>query len=333
VSSGVVSKNGQGLAAGRATAPTTKDGAYVWKESSFRQHVSSAPGARFAPEPGRYHLYVNHSCPWAHRALIVRAVKGLRHVIGATFLDHRLPDAQGWVFSPQEPDPLYAASRLRELYLMAAPDFEGRVTIPVLWDKRERTIVNNESAEIVRMLGSAFDAFAEHADVDLYPEPLRPTIDRWNERIQVAVNAGVYRAGFATSQAAYDEAVTAFFAALDELELHLGSHRYLVGAQPTEADWRLFPTLLRFEWVYHGLFKCDLRRLIDYPHLYAYTRELYQWPGIAADIDVRRLREGYYASMHWANASGIVSIGPLVDFNIPHGRHALPRRAGDSATG
>jgi putative glutathione S-transferase len=203
---------------------------------------------------------------------------------------------------------------------MADPEYSGRVTVPVLWDKRERTIVNNESSEIIRMLNGAFDAFAARTELDLYPEPLRPAIDRWNERIYSAINLGAYRVGFATTQVDYEEAVYTFFDALDELEAHLGAHRYLVGDRPTEADWRLFPTLIRFEWVYHGLFKCNLRRLIDYPNLFAYTRELYQWPGVAPTINERHIRHGYYSSMLRLNPTGIVPAGPLVDFSAPHGR-------------
>jgi glutathionyl-hydroquinone reductase len=287
--------------------------------STFRDAIRDEPGARFRPEVGRYHLYVTYGCPWAHRTLIVRALKGLEHVIGVTALQHRL-GAQGWTFSPDDPDPLYGLERLGELYAMAEPGFAGRVTVPVLWDTRERTIVNNESSEIIRMLNAELNAFATHPELDLYPEPLRPEIDRWNDRIYSAVNRGAYFAGFAATQAAYDHAVHAFFATLDELETHLGTHRYLVGDRPTEADWRLFPTLIRFEWVYHGLFKCNLKRLIDYPNVFAYTRELSQWPGVAPTVNERHIRDGYWGSMTTLNPSGIVPAGPLVDFMAPHGR-------------
>lgn len=252
----------------------------------------------------------------------MRALKGLERAIDVTALHHHLNEEEGlgWMFAPDRPDPLYGLRGLRELYRMAQPGFGERVTVPALWDKRERTIVNNESSEIVRMLNGAFDAWAARPDVDLYPQALRPAIDRWNERIYSAINAGAYRAGFAATQAIYDETVRGFFAALDEIEAHLGTHRYLVGDAPTEADWRLFPTLIRFEWVYHGLFKCNGRRLVDYPHLYAYTRELYQWPGIAPTVNEQHIREGYYTSMKRLNPSGIVPIGPRVDFAAPHGR-------------
>jgi putative glutathione S-transferase len=227
---------------------TTTLGIYRSTPSTFRDAVRDEPDSRFPAEAGRYHLYVMYGCPWAHRTLIVRALKGLERAIDCTAVDHR-PGDEGWIFSPERPDPLYGARSLRELYLRADSSYAGRITVPVLWDKREQTIVNNESSEIIRMLNRVFDAFAEHPEVDLYPEPLRPEIDRWNEKVYEAVNAGAYHAGFATTQAAYDEAVFAFFAVLDELETHLASHRYLVGDRPMEADWRLFPTLIRFEWV------------------------------------------------------------------------------------
>lgn len=303
----------------------TRQKAYEPEPSSFRDWVSAEPGARFHAEAGRYHLYVMYGCPWAHRTLIVRALKGLERAVAVTAVHHRLNEAAGlgWDFSPDEPEPLYGAQRLRELYTMAAPGFHGRVTVPVLWDQQERTIVNNESSEIIRMFNREFDDFAANPGLDLYPEALRPDIDRWNQRIYLAINAGVYCGGFTRSQAIYDDAVQTCFAALDELEAHLATHRYLVGSAPTEADWRLFPTLLRFDWVYHGLFRCNLRRLVDYPNLYAYTRELYQWPGIAPTINERHIREGYWGSMLGINPSGIVPAGPLVDFGTPHGRDRL----------
>ena len=299
---------------------STKPDAFELTPSSFRYWVRDKPGARFQPEAGRYHLYVMYGCPWAQRTLIVRALKGLERAIDVSAVHYHLNEQEGWAFPPDAPEPLYGLRRLRELYAMADPDYSSRITVPVLWDKRERTIVNNESSEIIRMFNDAFNAFAVHPELDLYPAALRPEIDRWNERIYAAINVGVYCGGFAPTQAAYDEAVYAFFAALDELEAHLESHRYLVGDLPTEADWRVFPTLIRFEWVYHGLFKCNLRRLVDYPNLFAYTRELYQWPGIAATINERHIRDGYYGSMLKLNPTGIVPAGPLVDFSAPHGR-------------
>lgn len=303
----------------REVPATATKGAYQPKPSGFRDAVRDEPGARFRPEAGRYHLYVMYGCPWAHRTLIVRALKGLERAIPVTAV-HHLKGEHGWVFSPDEPDPLYGLGQLRDLYLKADPSFDGRVTVPVLWDTREQTIINNESSEIIRMFNGAFNAFAERPDLDLYPEPLRPVIDRWNERIYPAVNAGVYLAGFAMTQAAYDEAIGALFATLDALEAHLAEHRYLAGDRPTEADWRLFPTLIRFDWVYHGLFKCNLKRLVDYPNLFAYARELYQWPRIAPTVNERHIREGYYASMREINPTGVVPAGPHIDFAAPHGR-------------
>jgi putative glutathione S-transferase len=294
-------------------------------QSSFRQWISAAPGARFAPEPDRYHLYVMRGCPWAHRTLIARKLKGLEAVIGMTAVHHHLVEGVGWTFSPDRPDPLYGATRLRELYEMARPGYDGRVTVPVLWDKRERTIVNNESAEIVRMLATEFDDLASQPS-DLYPEWLRPEIDRWNARIQPALNEGAYAAGFAANQSDYEHAAFAFFAALDELESHLSTQRFLAGSQPTEADWRLFPTLIRFEWVYHGLFKLDRRRLVDYPNLLGFARDLYQWPGIADTVSEHDIRNGYWTSMIRLNPGGIVPMGPAIDFTQPHGRHRLAAR-------
>ena len=294
-------------------------GAFERKASAFREAVREGPGARFAPAAGRYHLYVSYACPWASRALVVRALKGLEGAIGVTTVDAFMGE-NGWTFSPENPDPLYGLRYLYELYTKADPDYTGRVTVPVLWDTVEQTIVNNESSEIIRQLNGAFNGFDTRPDLDLYPEPLRPEIDRWNDRIYPAVNNGVYRAGFATTQAAYDEGVRALFAALDELESHLGSNRYLVGDRPTEADWRLFTTLVRFDWVYHGHFKCNVRRLVDYPNLFGYTRDLYQQPGVAPTVSERHIKEHYYRSHPTINPTRIVPAGPVVDFSTPHGR-------------
>jgi glutathionyl-hydroquinone reductase len=288
----------------------------------FRDRISSEPGARFAPEAGRYHLYVMYGCPWAHRTIIVRHLKGLESVIGMTAVHHHLVEGQGWTFAPERPDPLYGLQRLRQLYEMASPGYEGKVTVPVLWDTKERTIVNNESADIVRLLGSEFNAFASNPALDLYPAAQRESINFWNERLQDAVNEGVYTAGFTNEQAVYEQAATRFFEHLDELEQHLSQHRFLAGDAPTEADWRLFPTLIRFEWVYHGLFKLDRKRLVDHPHLLGYTRELYQWPGIAETVNIQHIRHGYWPSLKRLNPSGIVPLGPDVDFMAPHGRAA-----------
>lgn len=298
---------------------------YNPKASTFREWIEDRPGARFRPGPGRYHLYVAYACPWAHRTLIVRALKGLEDVIGVTAVHHVLDPRIGWVFAPERPDPLHGAERLGELYRRADPGFDGRITVPVLWDGKTGTIVNNESAEIMRMLNDQFDAWARHPEVDLYPEPLRARIDAWNARIFEAANRGVYQAGFARAQPVYAAACERFFTLLDELDAHLATHRYLVGDRPTEADWRLFPTLLRFEWVYHTLFKCNLKRLADYPRLFAYARELYQWPGIAQTVNESHTRDGYFTSMRDLNPSGIVPLGPRVDFMAPHGRERFAR--------
>ncbi len=294
-------------------------GAFERKASSFRERVSDAPGARFRPEAGRYHLYVSYACPWAHRALIVRAIKGLEAAIDVTAVDPFMGE-QGWAFAEGEPEPLYGLRYLYELYAKADPEYVGRVTVPVLWDKTTRAIVNNESSEIIRMLNADFNGLAARPELDLYPAPLRAEIDRWNDRIYPAVNNGVYRAGFATTQAAYDEAVRVLFDAIDELEAHLASNRYLAGDRVTEADWRLFTTLLRFDWVYHGHFKCNLRRLVDCPNLFAYARELYQWPGVAPTVHERHIKEHYYRSHPTINPTRIVPAGPPVDFATPHGR-------------
>jgi glutathionyl-hydroquinone reductase len=309
------------LPARSPTAPAPADALHP--PSAFRHQISRAPGARFQPQVGRYHLYVMYGCPWAHRTLIARALKGLEVAIPVTAVHHQLDEEIGWEFAPDRPDPLYGLRRLRDLYAMADPGYSGRITVPVLWDKHEQTIVNNESSEIIRMFNSEFNACAGRPKLDLYPEPWRPAIDHWNKRIQAHVNLGVYRAGFASTQAKYDAAVTALFDTLDAIEAHLATHRYLAGWQPSEADWRLFPSLIRLEWVYHGLFKCNLRRLVDYPRLLAYTRELFQWPGIAATVNERHIREGYHRSMTRLNPSGIVPRGPLVDFRAPHGRASL----------
>ena len=286
----------------------------------FRGTVT-AGGGEFPAEPGRYHLYVSLACPWAHRTLILRKLKRLQEVIGVSVVHPYMGD-QGWSFASYPAatgDELYGLDYLHQLYTRADPHYSGRVTVPVLWDKQRQTIVNNESAEIVRMLNSAFDHWG-HAELDLYPPPLREQIDRINGFVYERVNNGVYKAGFATSQAAYDEAVRTLFAALDELEARLADNRYLLGERPTEADWRLFTTLVRFDAVYVGHFKCNLRRLVDYPNLWAYTRELYQTPGIAETVNLDHIKRHYYTSHPTINPSGVIPAGPVIDFEVPHGR-------------
>jgi len=302
-------------------------GRFERQASQFRHWVTAdgAPGPSgeggFKAEPGRYHLYVSYACPWAHRALIFRTLKGLEPMIDVSVVNWYMGD-HGWSFEPGPgvvADPLHDARYLYEVYLAARPDYSGRVTVPVLWDRETRTIVNNESAEIIRMFNSAFDGVGALPG-DYYPAPLREEIDRINERVYATVNNGVYRAGFATSQAAYEEAVTALFESLDWLEGLLTERRYLAGEELTEADWRLFTTLLRFDPVYVGHFKCNRDRLVDFPLLWAYIRELYQVPGVAETVRFDHIKHHYYESHPTVNPTGIVPLGPELDFGAPHGR-------------
>ncbi len=274
-------------------------GAFVRPESLFRSRLTD-------PEPGRYRLYVARSCPWAHRTLVVRALKGLEKAIPVFYAEPGM-DQNGWKF-PQ----FY----LHELYARAQPKYTGRVTVPVLWDEKEARIVNNESAEIIRMLNREFDALARRKLPDLYPEKLRREIDWLNERIYRTVNNGVYRAGFATAQDKYEEAVTALFRTLDGLEKRLHRRKWLCGSYFTEADVRLFTTLVRFDAVYYSHFKCNLRRLVDYPNLWRYTRRVYALPGVAKTVDMREIKDHYYRSMKEINPSQIVPKGPLLDFSL-----------------
>ena len=311
-------------------------GVFVRPDSAFRDQVSGDGSSGFAAEAGRYHLYVSLACPWAHRTLILRALKGLEQVISVSVV-HPLMRDQGWSFGapgdqlpqgaalPQgsTPDHLYGSAHLWQIYVKANPHYSGKVTVPVLWDKHSARIVNNESPEILRMLNSAFDALATRSLPDLYPPALQSQIEQWNERIYRTVNNGVYRAGFATRQDAYEQAVRELFDTLDGLEEHLSRQRYLCGDVFTEADWRLFPTLVRFDTVYHGHFKCNLRRLIDYPNLWAYTRELYQWPGVADTVNHQQNRQHYYGSHAKLNPTGIVALGPHLDWYQPHLREEI----------
>ena len=305
-------------------------GRFVRQESSFRNWVTrdGAPGPSgeggFRAEFGRYHLYVSLACPWAHRTLIFRKLKGLEGVISLSAVGAFMGD-KGWSFEAEPgviPDSVNGARYLSEIYYLADPHYPGRFTVPVLWDKQTRTIVNNESAEIIRMFNSAFNA-AGGNDRDFYPTALRPEIDRLNDFIYPNINDGVYRAGFATTQEAYEDAARKLFMALDGLEQRLASRRYLTGGTITEADWRLFTTLLRFDSVYHGHFKCNLRRLIDYPNLWAYTCDLYQAPGVAETVNLPFIKKHYYTSHPTLNPIRIVPIGPLLDFSAPHGRERL----------
>lgn len=304
-------------------AEEIKDGRFVRMDSLFRESISPDPQAAFPAQAGRYHLFVSWSCPWAARTLAMRALKGLESIISISAAVPGL-GSEGWTFDEGPDGPAPQGFALHRVYSEAAAHYTGKVTVPTLWDKQRRRIVNNESSEIMRMLGSAFDDLTGNR-LDLYPEPLRADIEHWNALIYPAVNNGVYRAGFATSQAAYDEAVGDLFAMLDRIEAHLATSRYLAGSYCTEADWRLFVTLVRFDVGYYGAFKCNLRRIEDYPALSNYLRELYQWPGIAATVKLDRIKADYWG-LASANRAGIVPIGPQVDLGRPHDRARLPGR-------
>ena len=305
-------------------------GRFVRWESRYRNWITpdGMPGPSgeggFRAEPCRYHLYVSFACPWAHRTLILRALKGLESAISLS-VTHWYMGENGWTFKPAPgviADPIHGADYLYQVYLADNPRASGRATTPVLWDKAQGRIVNNESAEIMRMFNHAFDG-AGAKPGDYRPKPLQADIDELNERIYRAVNNGVYQAGFATTQEAYEEAARGVFAMLDELEQRLANARYLFGDRPVETDWRLFTTLIRFDAVYFGHFKCNLRRLIDYPNLFGYARDLYQLPGVAGTVNFDHIRRHYYTSHKTINPNGIVPIGPELDFSTPHGREAL----------
>ena len=303
-----------------ATGP---GGRFQRPETRFRARIE--PGGRFPPEAGRYHLYVSLACPWAHRTLIFRKLKGLEAMIGVS-ITHWLMSEQGWSFAPGEgvvPDSINGAHYLHQIYAKADPHYSGRATVPVLWDRATGSIVNNESAEIIRILNSAFDGLGATPG-DFYPGPLRPEIDAVNERIYATLNNGVYRAGFARTQEAYDEAIGPLFETLDWLEARLARQPFLCGEATTEADWRLFTTLIRFDAVYHGHFKCNLRRIVDYPALWDVTRSLYQHPGISGTVDLGHIKRHYYQSHPWVNPTGIVPAGPLLDLSPPGSRRVAP---------
>jgi putative glutathione S-transferase len=282
----------------------------------------------FKAEPGRYHLYVSLACPWAHRTLVFRKLKKLEVAVSLSIVDP-IMGAEGWVFSNAPgaiPDTVEGKQRLAEIYLLTDPKYTGRVTVPVLWDKRRKTIVNNESSEIIRMFNSAFDAFTP-VRTDYYPKELRPEIDEINALVYETVNNGVYRAGFASTQEAYEEAFRNLFGTLDKLEGLLSRQRYLVDNRLTEADWRLFTTLVRFDAVYFGHFKCNLRRVVDYPNLSNYLRDLYQVPGVAETVNIQHIKTHYYASHRRINPTGIVPLGPEIDFAAPHDRARFDKPA------
>lgn len=302
-------------------------GKFVRQESRFRDWITAdgKPGPNssrsFKAEPGRYHLYVSYACPWAHRTLIFRALKKLQPIVSVDVVHHLL-GKDGWTFLAEDGatgDRLHGLRFLRDIYVKADPSYSGRVTVPVLWDKQEQTIVSNESAEIIRMLNSAFDEWGDAA-LDFYPAPLRTEIDRLNGIIYPAINNGVYRAGFATSQQAYEEAFADLFGALDGLERLLSDQRYLAGPRLTEADWRLFTTLLRFDPVYYSHFKCNLRRIADYLNLSNYLRDLYQTPGVVETVNMHQIKTHYYGSLRNINPTGIVPVGPALDYDAPHDR-------------
>ncbi|MBD2839667.1 glutathione S-transferase family protein [Pseudomonas sp. JM0905a] len=309
---------------------TAKDGRFQ-RESARRRNwitVDGEPGPSgmggFPAEAGRYHLYVSLACPWAHRTLIFRKLKGLESLIDVSVVSWLMRE-QGWTFDPQfgsTGDKLDGLAYLHQRYTQDTADYSGRVTVPLLWDKQTGRIVSNESSEIIRMFNSAFDHLTGNR-LDFYPNSLRAEIDALNERIYPAINNGVYRAGFATSQEAYEEAFHTLFDELDQMDALLETRRYLTGERITEADWRLFTTLIRFDAVYHGHFKCNLRRLEDYPNLSGWLRELYQWPGVAETVNFTHIKHHYYASHRTINPTGVVPLGPMQDFTRPHGREHL----------
>ena len=305
-------------------------GKFERSKSQFRNWISAdgsagdSGKAGFKAEAGRYHLYVSLACPWAHRTLIFRKLKKLEDIISVSVVDYYM-GADGWTFGvlgEETADHLYHSKFLHEIYTRADPQYSGRVTVPVLWDKKLQTIVSNESSEIIRMLNSEFNDFTDVL-TDFYPSELRDNINALNDFIYPNINNGVYRAGFATTQAAYEEAYLDVFKALDHLEEHLSSKRYLTGDQLTEADWRLFTTLIRFDAVYVGHFKCNKKRIADYPNLWNYTRELYQMADIAETVNMEHIKGHYYESHKTINPTGIVPSGPSIDFNAPHNRSLL----------
>jgi putative glutathione S-transferase len=303
---------------------TDDDGEFDRQETSFRNRVEADPDAEFPAEPGRYHLYVSYACPWAHRTLLVRALRGLEDAISVDVVGPYRQD-DGWEFSPERegctPDSINGFDYLRETYVAADPGFTGRVTVPVLWDKQEETIVNNESAEIIRMLDTAFEEYTN--DATLYPEGSREEIDETIDAIYEPINNGVYRAGFAGTQDAYERAVSELFDALDHWEDVLSEQRYLCGDALTEADVCLFTTLVRFDDVYHTHFKCNRRKIAEYPNLWNYLKELYQLPGVAETVHMDHITEHYYRSHTGLNPKQIVAVGPDHDFGGAHGRDRL----------
>ena len=295
------------------------DGSFRRQESQFRRWVSSEPGAEFPLAGGRYHLYVARACPWAHRTIIARRLMGLEDVIGLSFVDP-IRDERGWAFTGGDfVDPVNGFGFLSEAYVATDPSYEARVSVPVLWDRQTGVIVNNESADILRMLGTVFAPLASHP-IELYPAPLRDKIDELNDRIYDSVNNAVYKAGFSRRQEVYEAEVRGLFAMLDELDARVSRSRFLFGPEPVETDWRLFTTLVRFDAVYQIHFKCSLRKLIEYEHLWPYARDLYQWPGVAETVSFDEIRRHYYLTHPMINPSGLVALAPAADFDEPAGR-------------
>ena len=300
-----------------------ENGRFRRSTTSFRGWISSDKSTGFPAETGRYHLYIAWACPWAHRTAILRKLKGLEDAIGLSAVGSFMGD-DGWAFHDEPgviPDTVNGSHFLREVYAKADPGYTGRVTTPVLWDKKAGTIVNNESREIIRMLDTGFDGIS--TGPDFYPRDLRSEIDETIDEIYEPINNGVYRSGFATTQEAYEEAVTELFDALDRWEDVLSTRRYLCGDRVTEADWCLFPTLVRFDAVYHGHFKCNLRRIVDYPNLWGYLKDLYQYPGVAETVNMEHIKKHYYRSHASVNPTGIVPMGPILDFTETHDRERL----------
>ena len=296
------------------------EGKFLRQEDQFRSWIENSASSKFPATSGRYHLYVSFACPWAHRVIIVRRLKKLENVIGMTVVDP-IRDERGWVFTDQK-DPISGFEYLSQAYISTDPSYEARVTVPVLWDSKTGQIVSNCDDDIMRMLNSQFDDFTD-SNLDLYPVELRPEIDEVNDLIYANVNNGVYRSGFATTQKAYEVAVHSVFATLDLLEIRLSEHRYLIGNRLTEADWRLFPTLIRFDAVYHGHFKCNLKRIIDYPNLYGYMCDLYCHGDIAETVNFDHIKRHYYMTHPEINPTRIVPIGPNLKLDVSNNREHL----------
>ena len=300
-----------------------EDGAFRRQESQFRRWVSDDGATEFPLEDGRYHLYVARACPWAHRTIIARMLMGLQDAIGISYVDPIRDAETGWKFSGGEfVDPVNGFEFLAEAYHATDPGYSARVTVPVLWDKKTGVIVSNESRDVLRMLSTVFAPLADHA-IELYPEHLGSEIDALNARIYDDVNNAVYKAGFARRQAVYEHEVATLFATLDDLDARLAERRFLFGSEPVETDWRLFTTLVRFDAVYHIHFKCSIRKITEYEHLWPYLCDLYQWPGIAETVDVEEIRAHYYRTHPMLNPSGLVALAPADDFGAPHQRDAL----------